>query len=119
MRMWMTDPKIMCKNHLLGEHRELHALIGIFKRKKSIKGHIDGDQVEPLSIEKRHNELVTEMLRRNYKHNSPLKLDISILDYLSKDDREHTINRKYSKIILLARCKHCQQREENRNEKTN
>lgn len=24
MRMWMVDPTIMCRQHLLGEHYELH-----------------------------------------------------------------------------------------------
>ena len=26
--MWMVDPRFMCRAHILGEHRECHALIG-------------------------------------------------------------------------------------------
>lgn len=45
MRMWMVDPKIMCRKHLLGEHLELHMLAGCinncpFDIKKVAKGEI-------------------------------------------------------------------------------
>jgi hypothetical protein len=25
--MWMVDPRIMCRNHLLGEHAEIHMFV--------------------------------------------------------------------------------------------
>jgi hypothetical protein len=31
MRMWMVNPRIMCGNHLLGEHLETHMFYGIIK----------------------------------------------------------------------------------------
>jgi hypothetical protein len=72
MRMWMTPPEKLCINHLLGEHFEHHKHRHSFE-----KGHrVDGRlypvvQIEPSSMEARHNELAREMLRRGYKHNSP------------------------------------------------
>jgi len=95
----MIDPKKLCRQHLLGEHKELHQLLGSIKNKKSIKGHIEKGQVELHNIEKRHEELVKEMKARGYKHQSPLK-------YKSK--------KKIGKIDILKnykelekRCKEC------------
>ena len=31
--MWMVNPKILCKNHILGEHKELHQCVGILNKK--------------------------------------------------------------------------------------
>jgi len=72
-RMWMTNPKYLCRNHLLGEHKELHQLIGSILAKKSIQGHIEKGQVEVHNIESRHRELVKEMKKRGYNHKSDLK----------------------------------------------
>jgi len=71
--MWLVNPQKLCRQHLLGEHKELHQLVGSLRKGKSVKGHIDKGQVEIHSIEKRHKELVKEMLRRGYKHQSKLK----------------------------------------------
>ena len=72
-RMWMVNPKKLCRQHLLGEHKELHQLVGSLRKGKSIRGHLDKGQVEVHSIDKRHKELVKEMLARGYNHKSPLK----------------------------------------------
>ncbi len=71
--MWMINANKLCRQHLLGEHKELHQLLGSLKKNKSIKGHVEKGQVEVHNIEKRHRELVKEMRRRGYKHNSPLR----------------------------------------------
>ena len=68
----MVNPKRLCRNHLLGEHKELHQLIGSLNKGKSVKGHIEKGQIEIHNIKKRHKELVKEMLSRGYKHNSIL-----------------------------------------------
>ncbi len=53
MRIWDIPPKLLCRNHLLGEHRELHAIWSILTQetmrmqditridyKKKVKGAI-------------------------------------------------------------------------------
>ncbi len=72
-RMWMIKPECLCRNHLLGEHKELHQLIGSILANKSIKGHLEKGQVEVHNIKSRHEELVKEMKKRGYNHKSPLK----------------------------------------------
>ena len=72
MRMWMLPTAGMCRKHLLGEHVELHMLLGSLRRGKNIEGFVIGGLVDPQRIFARHQELVAEMTRRGYKHNSPL-----------------------------------------------
>lgn len=88
MRMWMVDPKLQCRQHLLGEARECHALVGMINHGKRLSGtkYITTGLVEVHNIRARHDELAEEMTRRGYHHKSPnarqLKLDniISIPD---------------------------------------
>ena len=61
MRMWMLPPETMCRKHLLGEHVELHMLIGSLRRGKNIDGFLAGKLVDP-----------RRMFRRHYRHASPL-----------------------------------------------
>ena len=72
MRMWLVDPRLMCSQHLLGEHVELHMLVGTLNRGKRIDGFLEQGLVELRSIRRRHAELVVEMTRRGFVHKSPL-----------------------------------------------
>ena len=63
----------MCRKHLLGEHVETHMLFGTIKKGTSIKGYLEKGLLETHNIQKRHNELVEEMIRRGYKHNTILE----------------------------------------------
>jgi hypothetical protein len=77
MRMWLVDPKLMCNQHLLGEHVEMHAFIGTIKKGISIKGYITKGLVEPEKIQERHNILASEMEARGMHHNSPMFTNIT------------------------------------------
>ena len=72
MRMWMLPPETMCRKHLVGEHVELHMLLGSLRRGKNIDGFLAGKLVDPRRMFRRHEELVLEMERRGYRHASPL-----------------------------------------------
>jgi len=109
-RMWMCNPRILCRKHLLGEHNEIHKLVGSIKKKHSITGYIDKNCVEPMSIAHRHFELLYEMKNRGYNHNSPLPdiyLDIS---YIPVSERTYFIDREESLKELLNRCPDCAKR---------
>lgn len=111
MRMWMVDPGLMCRQHLLGEHVELHMLCGCLSKKKSIRGYIERGQLEPQSIEERHRELVAEMERRGYNHDSPL--DVPDTSYLPDTILRGRVNSSKSLKELQARCEQCRKRAEN------
>jgi len=75
MRIWDLEPQILCRQHLLGEHRELHAIWSVLVNGKA------GYSLHPETLRwrgklkalyNRHEELVKEMQRRGYNHNSPL-----------------------------------------------
>lgn len=75
MRIWDVDPAILCRNHLLGEHRELHGLWNILVAgKKGYSHHPETLRWEGKlkALYLRHEALVAEMNRRGYEHASPL-----------------------------------------------
>jgi len=75
MRIWDLNPCRPCRNHLLGEHRELHAVWSILTRhKKGYSRHPETlrwkGKLRALFL--RHKALVKEMDKRHYAHRSPL-----------------------------------------------
>jgi hypothetical protein len=75
MRVWDISPKKLCRNHLLGEHRELHAIWSVItKNKKGYSKHPETlrwkGKLKALYL--RHGKLVKEMKARGYNHYSPL-----------------------------------------------
>ena len=57
MRMWMVDPSLMCRKHLLGEHVELHMLVAWLVKGRSIAGWVASNCMEPKMIKQRHEAL--------------------------------------------------------------
>ncbi|MFH1363385.1 MAG: pyrimidine dimer DNA glycosylase/endonuclease V [Candidatus Omnitrophota bacterium] len=75
MRIWDISPAKLCRNHLLGEHRELHAIWTILTKAKSGYRHHPETRrwkgkLKALYL--RHEKLIFEMKRRGYNHNSIL-----------------------------------------------
>jgi len=72
MRMWGVNPVLLCDRHLLGEHVEMHMLVGALNKGISTRGYQDAGLVVLSRIRSRHNALAREMTRRGMKHRSPL-----------------------------------------------
>jgi hypothetical protein len=75
MRIWDVVPEKLCRQHLLGEHRELHAIwVILTKDKKGYSRHPETlrwkGKLKALYL--RHEKLVREMTRRGYQHKTPL-----------------------------------------------
>ena len=75
MRIWDVPPECLCRAHLLGEHRELHATWTILTEDK--RGYARHPEVlrwqgKLWALFLRHEALVTEMTSRGYTHRSPL-----------------------------------------------
>lgn len=107
MRMWMLEPGLLCRYHLLGEHVETHMLSGHFRKGRSIKGYITSNCVEPLSLRARHDALVEEMLRRGYRHASPLDFSMDDLACYSIEDVNAVVDRRLSFKKLMHKCPKC------------
>ena len=99
MRVWDLPPKILCRNHLLGEHREIHAIWSILTENK--KGYSNHPETlrwrgKLKALYKRHAEVVSEMQRRGYSHNSPLDRKFATgkavqNDYVDSIDEQRSI----------------------------
>jgi hypothetical protein len=75
MRIWDVDPAILCRSHLLGEHRELHAVWAILTEdRQGYRNHPETRRWRGRlrALYGRHECLVDEMRERGYAHRSPL-----------------------------------------------
>ena len=107
--MWMIDPALLCRKHLLGEHGELHKYRHTFDKQYRIEGRIAPVvQIEPASMAYRHDVLVQEMIARGYVHRSPYtQPDIS---YLPEDQQHVKVDPQQSLHDLCERCPECERR---------
>lgn len=105
MRIWDVKPEILCRKHLLGEHRELHALwtiitknkVGYSKHPETLRwyGKLN-------ALYKRHDELVLEMKKRGYNHKSSLDVKSATGDS-KQSDFVNTI-REQMEILKNKNC---------------
>jgi hypothetical protein len=75
VRIWDLPPERLCRQHLLGEHRELHALWVILTQgRKGFARHPETARWRGKlkALYRRHEKLVAEMGRRGYKHATSL-----------------------------------------------
>jgi hypothetical protein len=91
MRVWDINPAFLCRQHLLGEHREIHAIYTILSEDRS--GYRNHPEVvrwvgRLTALRERHNLVVREMENRGYNHMSDLPV---ILDDEHQDDFVNTI----------------------------
>lgn len=103
MRIWDLPPEKLCRNHLLGEHRELHALWAILTEGK--KGYANHPETRRWrgklqALYRRHEAQVKEMMRRGYRHQSPL--DVSLATGEAKQN-EYTDTPQKQKELLKER----------------
>jgi len=106
--MWMIDPRVLCRKHLLGEHGEIHKHRHNFVKHHSVAKRVELGQIEPASMEARHDALAIEMIQRGYNHKSPYEQpDIS---YLPEDQQNFTVDVARSIADLVGRCPECAKR---------
>ncbi|NIQ17019.1 MAG: pyrimidine dimer DNA glycosylase [Candidatus Dadabacteria bacterium] len=75
MRIWDLPISVLCRNHLLGEHRELHVMWSVItNNKKGWSKHPETERWKGKlkALYLRHEEQVKEMTKRGYNHSSPL-----------------------------------------------
>jgi hypothetical protein len=105
MRIWDIAPSYLCRKHLLGEHRELHAIWSIItKNKKGYSRHPETNRwrgrLKALYL--RHKILVKEMKRRGYSHQSNLDINLTT----GKEKQDIFIN-SINKQIEILKGKSC------------
>ena len=105
MRIWDISQKNLCRNHLLGEHRELHAIWSVLtKNKKGYSKHPETirwrNKLAALYV--RHQGLVKEMQNRGYSHHSNLNRRLAIGS--KKQDVLVDSCKRQKKILAGKKC---------------
>jgi len=105
MRIWDIKPDVLCRQHLLGEHRELHAIWSIIiNNKKGYSRHPEilrwRGKLKALYL--RHEKIVLEMKKRGYNHNSPL--DKKMATGIDKQDVYIDPTDEQIKILKNKKC---------------
>ena len=106
VRIWDLSPKKLCRNHLLGEHRELHAIWSVIVNGKT--GYARHPETlrwkgKLKALYCRHEALVSEMTARGYRHRSPLPKRQAT----GRAKQTIYVDRPRKQIVIL-RNKHCQ-----------
>jgi hypothetical protein len=107
MRIWDLNPSRLCRQHLLGEHRELHAIWSILKEsKKGYRNHPETKRWmnKTAALWLRHRALVREMEQRGYNHKSPLRW---VGDHPSGQDVQDRFVNTIEEQIEILRGKGC------------
>lgn len=104
MRIWDIKPKNLCRQHLLGEHRELHAIWSVLLNNK--KGYSKHPETlrwrgKLKALYKRHGDLVREMEKRGYNHKSDLDKRLAKgksiqIDYIDSKKRQKELLKEKS-----------------------
>ncbi|MDD5568169.1 MAG: pyrimidine dimer DNA glycosylase/endonuclease V [Candidatus Omnitrophica bacterium] len=105
MRIWDIEPARLCRNHLLGEHRELHAIWSILtKNKKGYSRHPETlrwkGKLKALYL--RHELLVKELKIRAYQHKSDLAKH-----FVSGSSRQNQFINSYKEQLSILKRKKC------------
>lgn len=79
----------------------MHMFVGTIVKGISIEGYKAKKLVNPNEISKRHDVLACELIRRGYKHNSPLDFDTVTCTSGNVDVEANMAE-------LHSRCKECQ-----------
>lgn len=102
----MVDPTVLCNQHLLGEHVELHMIVGAVESGygASVVGLARVNLVDTRLVTERHEALAAEMIARGMNHQSPLAwTDVDEIGHGSPDPQE-------SLAELRRRCPDCRAR---------
>ena len=100
MRIWDLPPHKLCRQHLLGEHRELHALWNILTLgRKGYARHPETLrwQGKLKAVYLRHQAEVQEMSERGYHHHSPLDVRLAT----GKARQDEFVNQPEEQIEIL------------------
>lgn len=122
MRIWDIPPSELCRQHLLGEHRELHGLWNILTSDRpEERGYWNHPETQRWvgklgALMVRHAKLVAEMFERGYKHRSQVELDLFKFSPQAIEQNEYITPPKKQRVMLRDRCEACKQRMESTHE---
>ncbi len=107
MRIWDVEPSVLCRRHLLSEHRELHGLWNILTKHKGKGGYSKHPETlrwigKEKALYLRHEAQVREFIERGYKHHTPLEEE-----YIKGSKIQTFFINTIDEQIILLRKKQC------------
>lgn len=113
MRIWDIDPQLLCRKHLLAEHRELHGLWNILTKHGAQGGYSRHPETlrwvgKTKALYARHELQVKEFTRRGYSHLTPLDPSLAsgsaVQDTLinSNEDQIELLKNKPCDCLLMV-----------------
>jgi len=102
MRMWPVAPPFLCDRHLLGEHLELHMIVGSILKGNKLDGYYEHGLIDTNLIPERHEALVQEMTARGMLHKSPLPEFVN--------PQKGFID-PHAGVVLVQRCEKCRKKQ--------
>lgn len=103
MRMWNIDPKLLCLQHLMSEHVQMHMAAKRINKGQNLLGYIMKGMIEPHNVVKRHDELAQELDDRGHHHKTPIEITTTVKE-------EGHIDLLKSIKTLAETCLDCRQR---------
>ncbi len=111
MRIWDVSPGYLSRQHLLGEHRELHGIVSIItNRKTGYARHPETLRWAEYgwALQRRHRLLACEMRLRGYQDRTPVTVDWNPgqwpAQYIDPPARQYELlRRKYAEAGSAAR----------------
>jgi hypothetical protein len=98
----------MCKQHLVGEHKEMHQAAGTLLNhphgEAVLEGQAKKGYLDVSLLEVRHDALAREMEEREYDHDSPWDYDLGQWEDMGE------VNAQKNAEELADRCEDCRQR---------
>jgi hypothetical protein len=106
VRIWDVPPEMLCRNHLLGEHGELHGVWSTLTQARQ-SGYCSHPEVRRWegklkALYHKHEEIVEEMRRRGYNHQSPLNPE-----FATGAERQDTFVDSYEEQVEILKKKGC------------
>jgi len=76
--MWNIDPKLLCLQHLMSEHVQMHMAATRINKNQDLLGYIMKGMIEPHNVVKRHDALAQELDDRGHHHKTPIEITVNI-----------------------------------------
>lgn len=113
-RLWMIDPKTLCRKHLVAEHHECHVFLGKLKLAHKMAGYISANLFSLEDLFWRHEALAAEMAERGYEHVTPFPTYRRTKELGAYLPVHSLINRTNARLELHRRCPACHEMWEDR-----
>lgn len=100
-----VNPENLCDNHLRDQHRQIHIVWPELQKPERKRSDLEGVKLyagQTRALYRRHQRIVSEMLRRDMSHNSELQHD-RLVGTLEEPERKSAL----SEEIEMLREKQC------------